>query len=185
MVVTWYRLPLALRQGLRQGSSQGLTKSSRVGGPLLHRTPPSASAHASGQRRVDAATASLQRVVLYSATRVPASPAIAALRRSPAPARSQLRAQGRVAKPYSDPDSTAPHATAATPAEYPVAEGDTRSLQRIPGGPKIARTPTGGRRAASGNTSPATGNVARRVRSAAQHPPLPACNIHESAAHSW
>lgn len=122
-----------------------------AGGPLLHRTPPPASV----QRRVDAADASLQRVVLYSAARVPASSAVAALRRSPGPARSLPRSAQR------SPERAAPDAS-ATPAAYPVPEGDTSTLQRIPGGPKILRTPVGGR--AGAGVSPAPGSAPRRVR---------------------
>ena len=120
------------------------------GGPLLQRTPPPASAH----HRIDAANASLQRMVQYSAARVPPSPALAALRRSPAPSRSQprsLRCSPEVEGSRS----------AATPAAYPVPKGDTSTLQRIPGGPKIARTPVGGR---TGGARASPGSTARRVR---------------------
>ncbi|KAK9836170.1 hypothetical protein WJX81_006581 [Elliptochloris bilobata] len=134
----------------------GGTPAAIPGGPLLQRTPPPASA----QRRVDAASASLQRVVLYSTTRVPPSPAVAALRRSPAPARSQPRSQPCSALRISLGTGAAA-APAATPAAYPVPEGDTSTLQRIPGGPKIARTPVGGR-AGDAGASPASGTVARR-----------------------
>ena len=133
-----------LRRALKEGGCL------LPGGPLLQRTPPPASAH----HRIDAANASLQRVVQYSAARVPPSPALAALRRSPPPSRSQPRSLRR------SPEVEGPR-SAATPAVYPVPKGDTSTLQRIPGGPKIARTPVGGR-AGGARASPASS--ARRVR---------------------